>query len=270
MMKTLIRWSVLVVLLGYVILMAAWARDEARRNVCRGVEIIVANGNAADSVTNDGVLYELRKYPSRIVGTPLSQLDTRAIEKYLGDMPQFEEAICNITTSGNLRVRIVPMVPAARIFDGDESYYINKEGKRMPSKATYFVDVPVVTGNFSKEFPAAGVLPLVKFIEKDKDLNNLVGMIYARSSRDLYLVPRIHGHIINFGDTTDLENKSQALLTFYRKVLPYKGWEEYDTISVKYKGQVVATRRDKSRPERNIETEEDPDLEETYISDDID
>jgi hypothetical protein len=32
----------------------------------------------------------------------------------------------------------------------------------------------------------------------------------------------------------------------YSKVIPYKGWETYDTISVKFNGQIVATRRDKS------------------------
>ncbi len=31
----------------------------------------------------------------------------------------------------------------------------------------------------------------------------------------------------------------------YRKVLPVKGWLYYDTISVKYSGQVVATRAKK-------------------------
>ena len=51
----------------------------------------------------------------------------------------------------------------------------------------------------------------------------------------------------------------------YKKVLPYKGWEEYDTISVKFRGQVVATRRVKgNRHPRNVEFAED-DMEEATL-----
>lgn len=265
MIKTILRWTVLGLLLAYVVVAAAWARDEARRNTCKGIEVVVAENTSADSLTSAGVLAELRHFPKKIAGTPLHQLDTRAIEQYLEGMPQFEKINCNVTSSGKLRIMAVPMVPAARIFDGNDSYYINKDGKRMESKATYFVEVPVVSGTFSPEFTPHSVMPVVKFVESDKTLSGLVGMIYARDARDIYLVPRIHGHVVNFGDTANLEEKRDALLSFYRKVMPYKGWETYDTISVKYRGQVVASRRDKSRQDHGTIIEEGDDLEEATL-----
>jgi len=54
---------------------------------------------------------------------------------------------------------------------------------------------------------------------------------------------------------------------FYRQVMPYKGLEEYDTISVKFRGQVVATRRDKTRLNHAEEYEEEIDLEEATLPD---
>lgn len=51
----------------------------------------------------------------------------------------------------------------------------------------------------------------------------------------------------------------------YRKVMPYKGWEAYDTISLKFEGQVVATRRDKSRLNHGEDNGDDIALEEATL-----
>ena len=60
----------------------------------------------------------------------------------------------------------------------------------------------------------------------------------------------IKGHVINFGDTTMIENKFSRIKTIYKDVFPEKGWDYYDTISVKWNGQVVATRRKKHKVDR--------------------
>ena len=103
----------------------------------------------------------------------------------------------------------------------------------------------MVCGNFTSSFTPKDALPLVKYIDSDPKLANLTGMIVARDSRNLILVPRIKGHVVNFGDTTRMKEKSHNLFLFYRKVMPHKGWMEYDTVSVKFRDQIVATRRDK-------------------------
>ena len=105
----------------------------------------------------------------------------------------------------------------------------------------------MVCGNFTSSFTPKDVLPLVKYIDSDPKLANLTGMIVARDSRNLILVPRIKGHVVNFGDTTRMKEKSHNLFLFYRKVMPHKGWLEYDTVSVKFRDQIVATRRDKKK-----------------------
>ena len=50
------------------------------------------------------------------------------------------------------------------------------------------------------------------------------------------------------------------MLRFYREVLPVKGWNYYDTISVKWRGRVVATRREKKAVEYEPLTETDASL----------
>lgn len=261
MVKKVLTWVLFVILVGYVIAAGFWARAEAKKNSCKGIKIEIAQGAGADSISNEGVMIELNRYPGKIVGEQISAINARNVEQFLKNYPQFEDVDCSFTTDGKLKVNVIPMIPELRIFEDSTSYYINKDGKKMPSKASFFVDCSVAGGKFSDKFPPTAILPVTRFIENDDVLKGLVGMVYAEDADNIILVPRIHGHVINIGDTTRLKEKKEALLAMYRKVLPHKGWEEYDTISVKFKGQVVATRRNKGlTPHPKVEFEE-PDME---------
>ena len=245
MWKLILKWLLLVVLFGYAIAATVWAHAEARKNACHGINVDIAHNFSADSLSKQGVLTEINRYHGKIIGEQISAINSRDLEKYLKSYPQFEDVICSFTTGGILNVKVIPMIPELRVFDDTLSYYINKEGKKMKSKASFFVDVPVVSGKFSEKFQPSELLPVTRFIASDPMLKNLVGMVHANDAENIILVPRIQGHVINFGDTTRLQEKKKALLAMYRKVMPYKGWETYDTISVKFQGQVVATRRNK-------------------------
>jgi cell division protein FtsQ len=265
--RKILKWSILMGLLCYAAGMTVWAHQEANKHVCTGIEIHVEGSAAMDSVIRHGVTEELRDYPVRITGTPLHQLNTVDVERYLARYSNFESVNCMISSHGKLIVKIVPLVPVMRVFFADYSYYINKEGKHIESNAEFFSDVPVVSGSFNRRFQPKSVLPLVNYIRKDPMLSELVSMVVAENENNLILVPRIRGHVINFGDTTRLDEKKRALTLFYRQVMPYKGWQEYDTISVKFRDQVVATRRDKTRLNHMESYEEEIDLEEATLPD---
>lgn len=265
MIKKILSWFLLALLAAYVVAAAVWARGEAMKNTCKGINIDIAQTVHADSVSKKGVLAEIKRYPEKLVGARIQLIDTKKFENYLRALPQFEDVSASFTTDGELRVRITPMVPEIRIFEDSVSYYINKDGKKMASKASYFVDVPVVSGHFDDKFRPKDVLPVTRFIENDEFLSKLVSMVRVEDADNIILVPRINGHVINLGDTNRLGEKKEALLAIYRKVIPHKGWEEYDTISVKFRGQVVATRRNKGyRQPEKLEFEE-TDMEEATL-----
>lgn len=265
--RKILKWSILGLLLAYTAGMGIWANREARIHLCTGIEVDVAGQGALDSVIRHGVSEELRKYPKPIIGTLIHQINTAEIERYLSKYNNFESVNCMISSRGQLIVKITPLIPVMRVFFGDNSYYINKDGKHISSNAEFYNEVPVVTGRFNRKFTPKDVIPLVNFVNKDAMLHDLVSMIVAEDASNLILVPRIRGHVVNFGDTTRLDEKKRTLTMFYRQVMPYKGWEEYDTISVKFRGQVVATRRDKTRLNHMEEYEEEVDLEEATLPD---
>lgn len=265
MRKTIWKWLILTCMFAYITGVCIWARGEASKHTCRGVEISLMTPGRADSVTAGGVAGELRHFRNKIQGVPLERVNTREIERYLSGFSNFESVQCALTTDGILKVGIVPMVPEVRVFTPGNSFYINKDGKQIEAKPNFFVDVPVVSGNFTEAYPAASVLPVTRFIAADPVLRDLVAMVRVNDADNIILVPRVRGHVVNIGDTTRLAEKRQALMAFYRKVMPHKGWDAYDTVSLRFRGQVVATRRDKTRASHGADFSEDVDPEEATL-----
>ena len=87
---------------------------------------------------------------------------------------------------------------------------------------------------------------LTNVIRHDKFWNAQVEQIYIEPNQDIVLIPRVGDHKIIFGDTSNALEKFENLLVFYQKALPKVGWQTYHTINVKFKGQLVCSRRDKA------------------------
>ena len=266
MRNTILKWTLLIILLGYTAAITVWAHAEASRNACSGIEVVVDGSNKADSVTRNGVLAELAHYPRKIIGVPLESVNTYDVRQFLSRFSNFENVDCVITTDGKLKVSVIPMIPEIRVFSPMGSYYINKDGKYIASNAEFYVDVPIVKGVFTNKLPAMYVLPVTRFIESDPVLSELVAMIEMIDEDNIILIPKIQGHVINFGDTTRLQEKKRALMTMYNKIMPYKGWNEYDTISVRFRNQIVATRRLKALEAHGPLTDDGDDPEEAALA----
>ncbi len=266
MRNTILKWTLLIILLGYTAAITVWAHAEASRNACSGIEVVVDGSNKADSVTRNGVLAELAHYPRKIIGVPLESVNTYDVRQFLSRFSNFENVDCVITTDGKLKVSVIPMIPEIRVFSPMGSYYINKDGKYIASNAEFYVDVPIVKGVFTNKLPAMYVLPVTRFIESDPVLSELVAMIEVIDEDNIILIPKIQGHVINFGDTTRLQEKKRALMTMYNKIMPYKGWNEYDTISVRFRNQIVATRRLKALEAHGPLTDDGDDPEEAALA----
>jgi cell division protein FtsQ len=57
------------------------------------------------------------------------------------------------------------------------------------------------------------------------------------------MVPKVGDHVVELGDANDLDGKFANLVAFYRKGMPRAGWDTYSKISLKFKGQVVCTKK---------------------------
>jgi cell division protein FtsQ len=60
---------------------------------------------------------------------------------------------------------------------------------------------------------------------------------------DIILIPKVGNHSIVFGSALFIEEKFNNLKTVYSKGLNTIGWDKYSRINLKYKGQIVAEKR---------------------------
>jgi len=236
----ILRVILSLVLLAYIVVAVSWSRNQSATELCRG---IVVDPIESRFVTAKEITRELGSLPEQSAKMRIHQINTDSIERILASIDNIERVRCIVTTDNRIHVEVDPLEPVARIFDRDSSYYINRAGKRISATARYHSDVPIVSGAFTKEFPPTEVLPLVSFINSDSTWSTLVTHIKAYDRRNVILVPMIHGHVINIGDMDNLGDKFDRLRLAYKKILPVRGWDFYDTLSVKWSGQVVATRR---------------------------
>ena len=264
-MKRLIQYSILVILAVALTVGILWAREKSRGELCTAVDVEVVNADSTSFVTPQGVLTDLKSQGIKIVGKHMGDINASDIEEALKVSPYLENADIVKCQNGKVLIRVSQLVPVMRVFDGEDSYYLNKAGKRMAATTYYHCDVPVVQGHFTRKYPATRLLPLIDYVENDSLLHSLVTMFQVRDTNNIILVPNISGHVVNIGNADGFDNKFAKLKLFYREVLPKRGWNTYDTISVKWNHQIVATRRIKAveevLPDHSEDDEQAPDIE---------
>jgi cell division protein FtsQ len=224
-----------------------------------GLDINVIDSANVGFVTAADVSREAGDLAVRIDTLRRSELNLQQLENLLRRSDKIETVNVSMLNSGKLRIDVKPMVPVARVFTpGLKSYYINAVGKKISADVKYHIDVPIVCGYFDSKRPPERLLPLLAYIAADSALNALVSTVVQERNGDIIIMPTIRGHVINFGDTTDVADKFKRLTTFYRKVMPVKGWGYYDTIAVKWHDRVIANRRTKRMSDLTLNsTQED-------------
>lgn len=236
----------LLVFTGALVAGILWGRARAHSELCTRVEVRIANSDTTHFVTEKGIIDGLKKHGIYPVGKPMSAIDATAIEQALRASEYLEQADCVKGTQGRVIITVSQLVPVMRVFDGNNCYYVNRAGKRMAATAAFHADVPVVQGHFTAAYPPTRLLPMIDYVERDTTLRSLVTMYMMRDTNNIYFVPSISDHVVNMGTAQDYAAKFKKLRLFYSKVLPARGWLTYDTISLKWHGQVVATRRAKA------------------------
>ncbi len=249
LLKTVLFCLISLLLIAYLVVATEWSRRLGDLRRCERVDVIINDSAKMQFVTVQEILREIHDFPSRATSVKFSELNTDSLERLLSQVDKIEKVSCVTLTDNTMRIMIDPLCPVARVFDGNLSYYINREGKRMSATERYHLDVPVIVGRFDHRFMAVNLLPLVDFIEGNQLWRSLITMVKVDSPQDVILIPSIRGHVINIGDVDNLENKFYRIFRAYKEVMPVKGWDFYDTISVKWSGQIVATKRVKALPE---------------------
>jgi cell division protein FtsQ len=217
-------------------------------------------------VTQDDIIQMLSEMGDSIVHQPLSSIDVPKLEHIISNNPSIENAEVFVSVNGEVRINAVQRTPVVRVFTLEgESYYIDKQGKLMPWSSNYTADVVVANGFINESYGnwyrysvkhIEAIAPLrefsvlddiyriADFINKDPYRKSLIGQIYVNASKEYELIPNFGTFRILVGDSKDLEEKFSKLTVFCREGLRNTGaWNDYSAVNLKYKNQIVCTKR---------------------------
>lgn len=205
-----------------------------------------------------------RKMPT-LLGQQVKNVDKEAVWKAATGNPYVQECRVSMGVGGDVRVQVAQRVPLLHLFYLGREFYLDKEGRAMPVSTEFLADVMVCNGYFNVKLPQRldsvslaqmertrnqrllKVYRLALFLYEHPEYGVLFDQEYMTEEGDLCLVPKLGNHLVVVGSDDDLDRKFHDLLAFYREGMPKVGWDTYEQISLKYKHQVIGTRREGSR-----------------------
>ncbi len=252
-------------ILIYVIVVFGFITDQRKKVVCKNVELVYTDSTNVQFIDKDDVLTILNKKYRKINGLQLDSLYIEKIERILRKLPVVKDVNVYTKIDCSVIIEIQQRTPILRfINDKGENYYIDRDGDVIPVSHKAAFKVLVVNGNIKESFPVDTVLNVKRLtkkevilqrnilydlytfkqeLQKNQFCSSLIEQIYVNDNNEIELVPRIGNFIILLGDADDCEQKLCNLEIMYRNGFNNAGWNKYKYVNLKFKNQVVCTKR---------------------------
>lgn len=186
-------------------------------------------------------------FPELKKGLSMQELPLNDIEDRLLGHPFIRTAEASVDQQGILKLNLTQHEPMARIARPESADgYITKEGLLISTSPTYTSRVLIIHGAYIGSLMDQGrldvmpeLIPLIQFITQDKFWSAQVTELEINGRNDIRIHQQVGNQVIEFGDAKDFESKFNRIAVLYQEILPRKGWDAYQRISVKYKNQIV-------------------------------
>jgi cell division protein FtsQ len=194
-------------------------------------------------MTETKVISILRKENLDPWGQKLSTIDLAQIERALEKHPAVRDVECYKTTAGNLKINIWQKKPLFRVMSGTYNYYIDRERGEIPPASDFVAYVPIVTGAVNKQFITNELFDFVVFLHNDPFWRAFIIQINVCKDNEIELVPRLGNQVIFLGTLDGYEKKLDDLMKLYMNGLNKVGWNQYASINLQYKDQIICTKK---------------------------
>ncbi|MDR1331558.1 MAG: cell division protein FtsQ [Tannerella sp.] len=242
-MKRLFFILVTALLSGYLVFAIFVADDKRDDVICRELIVVVKDSLDRHFVNENGIVASLKNVGLYPLDRFLSQINTDEIERHIIKNKLIATASVYKTLSGRIKIEITQKTPVLRVFSSDGSYYVDELGHIMPSDFQYATYLPVASGSIEKSLAMSDLHKFALFLQKHEFWNNQIEQIYVYPNKEVELIPRVGNHRIILGDFDDFEVKMDNLQLFYEQAIPKMGWGKYTIVNLKYKNQIVCTKK---------------------------
>lgn len=184
---------------------------------------------------------------------------TDKIERLLNNNPYVDKVDSYFTLDGKLLINIKEKEPIIRIYDsGKEGFYIDNKGEIFPISRQFAPRIIIANGHIKdkvtdfnsnitdsiyRNTALQELFYLTQLINKNELLKAQINQIYVNSKGEYDLIPELGNHLVQFGTIDNANVKLRNLDAYYRKYLTIKDWDNYKTINLTYKDQIVCTKK---------------------------
>ena len=170
------------------------------------------------------------------------KLDLNRLEKRLNSHKMIEKSDVFVSVDGIMKAVVTQKTPVARVFDEDNSFYIDYKGNRMPLSENYTARVPLVSGVIHKK-NSEKLAELFRIIYDDEFLKkNIIG-VQIMPNGSLKMLNRNYNYQIDFGGTIRMNAKFNNYKVFFQKAVLDSSLYKYKTIDLRFAHQVVCTKK---------------------------
>lgn len=241
--KTLLKIVILLGVAVYFVFALTTLNRPKQEPECKGLDIVVNDDQRTDFVNENEIRELLVKKKMFPEGRALKDIDLAEMESVLVASPYIDQALCYTTAEGKVTIQVTPRIPIMHVLNAaGEDFYIDNVGGTMP-RAHHVIDLLVMTGYVQRATAGALYTPLATTLNADPYWRDQIQEVHVDAAGEISLTPRVGDHIILLGDTSNIKDKLSRMMTFQSEGLDKAGWNRYKTISVKYAGQVIATKR---------------------------
>ncbi len=265
-MKKIITISVWFVLVIALVVCLGFVERSERNKLCTGFDIAIGQDEENFFIQPQDIRKIIFERGDSIIGQPLSTLNVPKLENALNTHPAIQNAEVYVTINGEVKVDVQQRKPLIRVIDKyNDSFYIDNKGYLMPLSDNYTANILIVNGEFRETYNAHYMysmntikadslldkstlvdefFDLAQYINADKFWKAQIAQLYVNNDNEFELIPRVGEHRIILGNTDDLDEKFKKLLIFYTQGLnPTGWWNNYSVINLKFKNQVVCTKK---------------------------
>jgi len=216
---------------------------------CQSI-VVNINPNSPRFLDEDEIATMIEKSGEPIIGQRLSAININRLETKLSTFSTLDNVEIfrkvdskGLSFKGKLVISVDERTPVVRFKSSTDDYYMDQKGIRVPVSSKFVERILLAEGTIPNEIIKNDLLKMADFVNKDEFWRAQIEQVFVQANGELLLVPQVGDYLIEFGTPDDYELKFRNLRAVYQQGFKNMGWNRYKTISVKYRNQVVCTKK---------------------------
>ncbi|MFC2107118.1 cell division protein FtsQ/DivIB [Bacteroidota bacterium] len=244
--------------LGGLIFVLSFTSKKHDMATCNGLDVIIMHEDADQMISKERILEIVTSIYDSVEHKKISEIPITRIYKTINKNKAIKQSNIYAGFDGLLRIKIYQRKPVLKIFNKEQTLYIDDENLLFEAKSGESARVIIANGNINpiklnnsgfalidtiQDKQYSELLALTETIRNDEFLKSIIEQIYVNADKEFELIPKIGKQRILLGNINDYKNKLSKLKAYFIQSAAVEGWTKYKTINLKYKDQVVCEKK---------------------------